>query len=173
MKYDAYLRTEQWRRTREKKLSSVGGMCEGCSINRASQVHHRHYRSVGHEKMGDLEAVCPPCHVERHPGKFELDPLFDDHDCPMCPSERAQVFIGDRSIFLVCTECGYDSSTLRKRTRKPKKRRRRQRRPCPICGKMIAGMRQHTKAKHSKITIEELEAPRREAERDKVLAMVP
>ena len=42
-------------------------ICEndGCT-NEAKQVHHLNYERIGEERLEDLQALCPKCHVQNH-----------------------------------------------------------------------------------------------------------
>ena len=62
---DKYLRSRHWELTRTEKLRSARGLCEGCG-ERATEVHHKHYKSLGAESMNDLESLCSACHRKRH-----------------------------------------------------------------------------------------------------------
>jgi hypothetical protein len=67
-RYDAYLRTPEWDRRRRAVLRRANGMCEGCLIRPAVQVHHLTYDRVGREMLFDLVAVCLACHEAIHEG---------------------------------------------------------------------------------------------------------
>src|SRR4051812_49177503 len=51
---------EQGRRIRERipNLHGIGDRCR----HRATQVHHKTYERLGHERMEDLAACCRSCH---------------------------------------------------------------------------------------------------------------
>lgn len=34
--------------------------------NRSLNLHHLHYRNIGHEKLEDLQALCRHCHLKVH-----------------------------------------------------------------------------------------------------------
>lgn len=59
--YVDHLASFKWTRTRAEKLRWAGGLCEHCGLA-AHEVHHLHYDTLGHEGLGDLEALCKPCH---------------------------------------------------------------------------------------------------------------
>ncbi len=41
--------------------------CEDCDINDVPlEAHHKHYGSLGREKMSDLACLCRGCHQSRH-----------------------------------------------------------------------------------------------------------
>lgn len=70
--YDAYIRSEAWREKRREKLREVGYKCEaaigfhdGCL-----DVHHRHYRNLGCEKLSDLRVLCHRHHEIEHGRTF-------------------------------------------------------------------------------------------------------
>lgn len=63
--YVSYLQTDAWRERRARTLMLAGGSCQRCGA-RASDAHHRHYRTLGRERDADLEALCPGCHRRAH-----------------------------------------------------------------------------------------------------------
>lgn len=63
--YAEYLKTSWWANIRRKKFAATRGRCELCP-SRASQVHHRHYRTLWAENLTDLIAVCRRCHEKFH-----------------------------------------------------------------------------------------------------------
>lgn len=64
--YDAYLESDEWRRKRALVLKRSAGVCEGCGVRPAVQVHHLHYKRVFREMLFDLVAVCRQCHDAIH-----------------------------------------------------------------------------------------------------------
>jgi hypothetical protein len=65
-RYDAYMNSPEWRAIRGLVLERAGGMCEGCGIRRAVQVHHLTYEHLGDEFLWELRAVCVRCHERVH-----------------------------------------------------------------------------------------------------------
>ena len=63
--YAEYLASNWWKARRRAKLESTGFTCERCP-NRATQVHHKHYKTLGREKNEDLESLCGACHEHEH-----------------------------------------------------------------------------------------------------------
>lgn len=62
-RYQDYLSTDGWERTRLKVLDRAKGICEGCGEARATQVHHLHHEDArGEEMLFNLVAVCRDCH---------------------------------------------------------------------------------------------------------------
>jgi 5-methylcytosine-specific restriction endonuclease McrA len=70
--YAEYLRSEWWLFKRKQKLGSVQHKCERCG-REATQVHHKHYRTLGREKHRDLEAICRSCHSAEHEALIQAD----------------------------------------------------------------------------------------------------
>jgi hypothetical protein len=87
--YQNYLRSARWQRTRLRKLVSVNHQCEepGCD-EPATECHHLHYDSVGHESNDDLEALCSDHHRARHEDRFDDDD--DDGRDPWRELEREE-----------------------------------------------------------------------------------
>jgi 5-methylcytosine-specific restriction endonuclease McrA len=64
--YAEYLRSKTWRGVRRWKLERAGWKCERCGSTRQLQAHHKHYRSLGRERLDDLEVLCESCHKHHH-----------------------------------------------------------------------------------------------------------
>lgn len=64
--YDEYLKSPEWRQKRELVFRRAGGVCEGCGIAPATEVHHQTYDHVGEEFLWELVAICNPCHTRFH-----------------------------------------------------------------------------------------------------------
>ena len=60
--YRAYLHTDHWSEVRRKVMRRAHGWCEGCGVNRATEVHHLTYAHVGNELLFELVAVCREFH---------------------------------------------------------------------------------------------------------------
>ena len=63
--YEKYLRSEEWKKTREHVQDRSGRRCERCGKGGA-QVHHLRYSSPGQEHISHLMYVCNACHREIH-----------------------------------------------------------------------------------------------------------
>lgn len=64
--YDDYLKSDEWRARRILVLKRSGGVCEGCGLAEATQVHHLTYRHAKREFLFELVAVCEDCHSRLH-----------------------------------------------------------------------------------------------------------
>jgi hypothetical protein len=66
-RYRTVMGSPGWRRRRARVLRAAGRRCQtpGCTA-RAVDVHHVTYARLGHERPGDLLAVCEPCHDRLH-----------------------------------------------------------------------------------------------------------
>ena len=60
--YEAHLRSPLWQQLRKQVLDAAGHCCERCREAIAYEVHHVTYERLGHERLSDLEALCPNCH---------------------------------------------------------------------------------------------------------------
>lgn len=70
--YYHYINSPEWRHKRIKKLQSTNYKCEDCG-RKASQVHHKHYKTLYKESMTDLESLCGDCHMDKHNIPSEID----------------------------------------------------------------------------------------------------
>lgn len=65
----SYYETPEWRATRERLLLSGRGRkgCGGCGrVTASPDIHHRTYRRIGREHLGDLILLCRECHDWTH-----------------------------------------------------------------------------------------------------------
>jgi hypothetical protein len=69
-RYNAYIYSDAWRLVRGRVLLRADHRCEWvartgnrCKATRGLQVHHLHYRNLGHEPLEDLLALCPKHHA--------------------------------------------------------------------------------------------------------------
>lgn len=64
-RYKDYINSAAWKRLRDAKIEEVGGVCERCGLSKWSvtlSAHHKNYDNFMHERMDDLEVLCPDCH---------------------------------------------------------------------------------------------------------------
>ncbi len=67
MPFAEYRLTYEWRCRRSRVLLRAGNRCEMCHEHRGRlEVHHRTYARYGAEQLGDLIALCRPCHQRFH-----------------------------------------------------------------------------------------------------------
>lgn len=69
VQYKAYLNSNIWVDKRARALSRDKNICQGCLLNRATEVHHKSYEFVdfkGSEPLFDLVSLCNPCHEKLH-----------------------------------------------------------------------------------------------------------
>ena len=62
--YSDYINSHLWKEKSEFFLR-LKPKCEECG-GEATQVHHKHYRSVCNEKTRDLMSLCSKCHKNIH-----------------------------------------------------------------------------------------------------------
>lgn len=68
--YNEYLKSPAWRKKAAIVMDRApAGLCEGCGVNLAVQVHHLSYEHVGNELLWELRAVCFACHQRIHADK--------------------------------------------------------------------------------------------------------
>lgn len=61
MDYRAYLRSDEWKRKRDKRVA-IDQKCAICGRPMDLQVHHVTYENIPNEQMTDLITVCANCH---------------------------------------------------------------------------------------------------------------
>lgn len=63
--YTRYLHSAAWFAKRRAVLKERGRRCQGCgTTTRTLEVHHLTYEHLGHERDGDLQVLCHPCHEQ-------------------------------------------------------------------------------------------------------------
>lgn len=68
MPYEDYLRTREWRSTRDRALARAKWCCEwpGCRERSHLQVHHKSYQHLGEELPEELVVCCATHHAATH-----------------------------------------------------------------------------------------------------------
>jgi len=67
--YLRYLKTRHWKTARARAIRKHGSECSVCGVALARpQVHHKHYKTLWHEKPGDLVIMCRAHHESHHLG---------------------------------------------------------------------------------------------------------
>lgn len=66
-RYEAHIASAEWRMFRLTILAERGHACERCGdMGSPLHLHHKHYRTFGHERPRDVELLCKPCHMAHH-----------------------------------------------------------------------------------------------------------
>ena len=76
--YNEYLKSEHWKQFKEKvfrsKMMKNGFSCWMCTNNNTRlNVHHKTYKNLGKEKIGDIMLICEKCHKFIHIIDRKLD----------------------------------------------------------------------------------------------------
>lgn len=66
LKYQKYLKSEQWQEKRKAVLQRDNYRCTGCGIVRATEVHHLTYAHKYDEFLFELTSLCSECHRKYH-----------------------------------------------------------------------------------------------------------
>jgi len=82
MDYQAYLKSEHWKRRKERSLKLAGHKCQLCGKRYCElHVHHLNYDRLGCETDTDLAALCKTCHWFFHSWIFrEMLERLAEHD---------------------------------------------------------------------------------------------
>ncbi len=75
--YASYLKSDWWLRLRELALEHYGRSCALCGSDKKLNVHHRTYKRLGSERLGDLTILCRDCHARFHADRAEPEPVSD------------------------------------------------------------------------------------------------
>jgi 5-methylcytosine-specific restriction endonuclease McrA len=67
--YRRHIHSLEWQLLRIVMLIVHGSRCQRCGrhlTHKTGQLHHKHYRTVGHESLDDVEILCGRCHMRVH-----------------------------------------------------------------------------------------------------------
>lgn len=64
--YNRYLSSSEWAAKRQLVFKRAGGVCEGCGLAKATDVHHVTYEHRYDEFLFELLALCHSCHLRVH-----------------------------------------------------------------------------------------------------------
>jgi len=64
--YYEYLKSDKWKRKRDKVMLRDKNVCQACLTREATDVHHLTYERIYNEPLFDLVAICRPCHEKIH-----------------------------------------------------------------------------------------------------------
>lgn len=146
--YQRYLQSGAWKAKRRLVRKRSNGTCELCKKRIATQAHHVTYENLGDEPLDDLLDLCFVCHAKQHPEKRGF--LKGAHEAAL-------------------------KTKARRRTRQRDYHEGKRKVLCPLCRMTFArnGLKSHMIAKHDdgRVTLEELEVERREAEWRRVQQM--
>lgn len=65
-KYRAYLKSDEWKETRQAAVKRDGRRCQKCGNTGRLQVHHTSYDRRGKDSLPDLVTLCSSCHRQSH-----------------------------------------------------------------------------------------------------------
>lgn len=90
MNYQAYLRSDHWRELSAAKIEDVNFRCERCRRKTGLEVHHKHYKTLGRERLTDIEALCRSCHEKHHAAELARRAQPVELNRPRCLKEIAR-----------------------------------------------------------------------------------
>jgi hypothetical protein len=64
--YRTYLGSAAWKAQAAAARARAGHRCSRCKRAGPLDVHHLHYRNLGHEQPTDVVALCRKCHQAEH-----------------------------------------------------------------------------------------------------------
>jgi hypothetical protein len=63
-RYEQRISSAQWKLLKRNIIEQRGSRCEQCGQEGGSlALHHLHYRTVGNERLEDVELLCAECHT--------------------------------------------------------------------------------------------------------------
>ena len=63
--YNEYMNSPAWKRFREAAIKQADCRCQSCGVSKWSvtlEVHHLTYERFKHERLSDVQVLCPKCH---------------------------------------------------------------------------------------------------------------
>lgn len=65
--YQDYLQSEHWKLLKQRyKASRLHQFCISCGTYENLDMHHKTYKRIGCEYLGDLTPLCRNCHTNTH-----------------------------------------------------------------------------------------------------------
>lgn len=65
--YDEYISSPEWAAKRQECFQHHGSLCADCLYDEATDIHHKHYDTLGDEcPKNDIVPLCNGCHRRRH-----------------------------------------------------------------------------------------------------------
>ena len=64
--YSEYRNSDEWKELRSRIFKRCEGVCEGCGIADANEVHHKTYDNITEEFLFELLGLCSDCHKRWH-----------------------------------------------------------------------------------------------------------
>jgi hypothetical protein len=78
--YEDYLNSPEWSAKRQACYQIHGTNCADCNLNFATDIHHRHYETLGDENPeSDIVPLCSDCHKARHDSGDLMDKVENRH----------------------------------------------------------------------------------------------
>lgn len=74
--YEAYIRSPEWQKFREKAFAALGRICSKCGSGKNLHVHHLHYMTFKRETIQDVAILCEPCHMDVHKKPAKADTYY-------------------------------------------------------------------------------------------------
>jgi 5-methylcytosine-specific restriction endonuclease McrA len=65
-RYEQYLSSPRWARRKAAYFKTRAPKCKACKSWEQVDLHHLTYANLGHERDGDLMALCRTCHEAVH-----------------------------------------------------------------------------------------------------------
>ena len=75
--YRSYIKSSQWRYKSKKFQQIKKYKCEICG-KRSQVVHHLHYKTLGKEKLKDIQVLCHGCHASLHKIDIKIHKKYND-----------------------------------------------------------------------------------------------
>lgn len=102
--YKAYLKSDYWKDIREKVHERDGYRCRICNLPNDICVHHRTYKFVGNENMGELITLCKSCHNRYH--KINTHVSYSNHIRDIAFEKKKEMLYSEKEeinnyIFLI------------------------------------------------------------------------
>ena len=60
--YRKYLNSKEWQAKRLFAIKAAKYKCQRCGATDKLEVHHKDYECLYHERLKDVEVLCPKCH---------------------------------------------------------------------------------------------------------------
>lgn len=77
--YQEYITSSEWHKKKKEASETKTEFCYNCGrLDREIKYHHNTYQNLGHEKKGQVERLCGPCHADHHGYTYDRDLMIEN-----------------------------------------------------------------------------------------------
>ncbi|MBP3905282.1 hypothetical protein [Turicibacter sp.] len=74
--YNEHIKSKEWKEFKKEVCELRNYKCQCCGVKKKSNLHlhHKHYKTLGSERLEDVELLCMKCHnLLHHKGRAAME----------------------------------------------------------------------------------------------------